>query len=226
MAEPDNFILRWARRKRESHIDRGVDNSKFPGPAMGPQEAAATEPETTPARPRSDAPAGETFDPSSLPSIEAITAETDVRGFLQGCVPRELTVAALRRAWTSDPAIRDFIGIAENQWDFNDPNAIPGFGPLRITGGEPAALTKVLGELVPGTDLPAFEGPALPPVTEPPPSPTHAPAQQNVVELASADTGGLSNEQRVTEAERQPAATAEDHDLSRKRRHHGSASPH
>jgi len=228
MAEPDNFILRWARRKRESRIDRGVDNSKFPGPAMEPQEAVATEPEAASARPRNDAPAGETFDPSSLPSIEAITAETDVRGFLQGCVPRELTVAALRRAWTSDPAIRDFIGIAENQWDFNDPNAIPGFGPLRITSGEPAALTKVLGEFVPETssDLPAFEGQALPSVTKPPQSPARAPAQQNVVELASADTGGLSNGQRATEAEKQPAATAEDHDLSRKRRHHGSASPH
>jgi hypothetical protein len=45
-------------------------------------------------------------------------------------VPADLTRAALRRAWASDPAIRDFIGIAENQWDFNDPNGIPGFGPL------------------------------------------------------------------------------------------------
>jgi hypothetical protein len=41
-----------------------------------------------------------------------------------------LTRAALRSAWAADPAIRDFIGIAESQWDFNDPAAIPGFGPL------------------------------------------------------------------------------------------------
>ena len=45
-------------------------------------------------------------------------------------MPAELTRAALRRAWVSDPAIRDFIGIAENQWDFNDPEAIPGFVSL------------------------------------------------------------------------------------------------
>jgi hypothetical protein len=32
-----------------------------------------------------------------------------------------MTVAALRRAWVSDPVIRDFIGIAENQWDFTNP---------------------------------------------------------------------------------------------------------
>ncbi len=70
------------------------------------------------------------FDPASLPSIETIVADTDIRGFLQCGVPAELTRAALRRAWASDPAIRDFIGIAENQWDFNDPTAMPGFGPM------------------------------------------------------------------------------------------------
>jgi hypothetical protein len=35
--------------------------------------------------------------------------------------------------WTADPAIRDFIGLAENAWDFTDPNAMPGFGPLEST---------------------------------------------------------------------------------------------
>jgi hypothetical protein len=70
------------------------------------------------------------FDPTSLPSIESIAADTDLVAFLRAGVPAELTRAALRRAWASDPAIRDFIGIAENQWDFNDPNGIPGFGPL------------------------------------------------------------------------------------------------
>jgi hypothetical protein len=38
--------------------------------------------------------------------------------------------AALRRAWSVDPAIRDFKGLQENDWDFNDPNGILGFGPL------------------------------------------------------------------------------------------------
>ena len=30
----------------------------------------------------------------------------------------------------ADPAIRDFVGLAENEWDFNDPNADAGFGPI------------------------------------------------------------------------------------------------
>ena len=60
-------------------------------------------------------------------------------------MPVELTRAALRRAWTSDPAICDFIGIAENQWDFNDPHAMPGFGPLQESDNLPALLARALG---------------------------------------------------------------------------------
>jgi hypothetical protein len=87
------------------------------------------------------------FDPASLPSIEKIDIGTDIRGFLQTGVPPELTLAALRRAWTSDPSIRDFIGIAENQWDFNDPTSIFGFGPMRATDNSQALLAQALGKV-------------------------------------------------------------------------------
>jgi hypothetical protein len=66
----------------------------------------------------------------ALPTIDSITATTDIRGFLKHGVPDSLKHAALRRAWVADPAIRDFVGIAENQWDFNKPQDIPGFGLL------------------------------------------------------------------------------------------------
>ena len=55
---------------------------------------------------------------------------SDLRPFLQRNVPVALQRAVLRRAWVIDPAIRDFIGIAENQWDFSKPETIPGFGSL------------------------------------------------------------------------------------------------
>jgi len=116
---PENFISRWARLKQRN-------------------EAAV-------AQPRPDAAAEEPFDLASLPSIESIVANTDISGFLQSRVPAELTRAALRQAWTSDPAIRDFIGIAENQWDFNDPNAMPGFGPLFEGDSLPELLAQALG---------------------------------------------------------------------------------
>jgi hypothetical protein len=66
----------------------------------------------------------------ALPTVDSITATTDIRAFLKPGVPDGLKHAALRRAWAADPAIRDFIGIAENQWDFNKPQDIPGFGLL------------------------------------------------------------------------------------------------
>jgi hypothetical protein len=115
----ENFISRWARLKQRN--------------------------EATVAQPRPDATADEPFDLASLPSIESIVADTDISGFLQSRVPAALTRAALRQAWTSDPAIRDFIGIAENQWDFNDPNAMPGFGPLLEGDRLPEFLAQALG---------------------------------------------------------------------------------
>jgi hypothetical protein len=84
---------------------------------------------------------------SSLPSIESITASSDIRAFLQKGVPSELTRAALRRAWTSDPAIRDFIEVAENQWDFATGCDLPGFGPLQASDD----IRRLVAEVFEGT---------------------------------------------------------------------------
>jgi Protein of unknown function (DUF3306) len=143
MTAPENVVLRWARLKRNADIQRGTEPAADPLPAA---EASAGDAEATTAQSRIDAAAGEPFDAASLPSIDSISASTDISGFLQNRVPVELTRAALRQAWASDPAIRDFIGIAENQWDFNDPNAIPGFGPLLETDNMPALLAQALGQ--------------------------------------------------------------------------------
>jgi hypothetical protein len=102
MSDSETFLSRWLRLKRES-------------------EAAL---------PPADAPSPAAFDPASLPPIESIVADSNIQQFLHEAVPAELTRAALRSAWTADPAIRDFVGIAENQWNFNDHGCIPGFGPL------------------------------------------------------------------------------------------------
>ena len=107
--------------------------------------AAAAGTETISTRGRDGETIDQPFDLASLPSIETITGDTDIRGFLQSRVPAELTRAALRQAWASDPAIRDFIGIAENQWDFNDPAAMPGFGPLPASDNVPALLARAIG---------------------------------------------------------------------------------
>lgn len=138
----ENFVSRWARLKRNSDAPcRPVPTGDGP-----PVDAVASiETEAVPGRRENGDITDEPFDLASLPSIETITVDTDIRGFLQSRVPVELTRAALRRAWASDPTIRDFIGIAENQWDFNDPHAMPGFGPLQENDNLPALLARALG---------------------------------------------------------------------------------
>ena len=130
--------------------------------------------------------------PEELPPIDAITVDTDIRAFLKSRVPAELTRAALRRAWTSDPAIRDFIGIAENQWDFNDPTAIPGFGPLLETDDISALLRQAFGQ--PAELVSAIA--ELPMAVEPP-----APAEI-VREIGTPDPAGYSGRIEGTAVER------------------------
>jgi hypothetical protein len=150
MTSSENFVSRWARLKRNSD-PRQTPDGLTDKPTLSTSDVSAGRAEEAMSQPRSDAETtDELFDPAGLPSIEAITANTDIRGFLQSCVPLELTRAALRQAWASDPAIRDFIGVAENQWDFNDPDSIPGFGSLQPAEATPAGLAEVSGRFEQG----------------------------------------------------------------------------
>ncbi|TGN90638.1 DUF3306 domain-containing protein [Bradyrhizobium yuanmingense] len=127
MSEED-FLARWSRRKQQSRAEPAKPAPAQPTP---PSETKKDETE---------------FDLSSLPSIDEINAATDITAFLGKGIPRELSRAALRRAWATDPAIRDFVGLAENAWDFNDPTAMPGFGPLDCSSEELAALVdRIVG---------------------------------------------------------------------------------
>ncbi len=85
------------------------------------------------------------LDVGSLPSVEAITATTDIRPFLAPGVPLKVARAALRRAWMVDPRIRDFRGLQENEWDFDDPRGVPGFGSLDT--GESAEILQLMAYL-------------------------------------------------------------------------------
>jgi hypothetical protein len=132
MSEAEGFLARWGRRKREAKAaePETPTQASTPESAPEPQQEVRRSPGGETAAGRSPSPTVPEFDVASLPPIESITAASDIRAFLTSGVPAELTRAALRRAWSADPAIRDFIGIAENQWDFTAPNEIHGFGPL------------------------------------------------------------------------------------------------
>ncbi|MDE5451799.1 DUF3306 domain-containing protein [Bradyrhizobium sp. CSA112] len=136
MTEPENIMSRWSRMKQEAAKQVEPD---VLSPEPKPADAEPGDLKATVATAAAGTPTSPSFDPASLPPLQSITAGTDIRSFLGSGVPVELTKAGLRRAWVTDPAIRDFIGIAESQWDFNDPAAMPGFGPL-IAGNDIQAL--------------------------------------------------------------------------------------
>ena len=158
MSEPENFIARWSRRKREAAEDAEATKSSAT-PDAAAESAHPIEDQSDTASGRSDArrsPEAE-FDPTKLPPIETITAETDIRAFLAPGVPPELTRAALRRAWAADPKIRDFIGLSENSWDFNAPGAMTGFGSLEMTDELRQQIARMVGRSLvsEATDSPA-----------------------------------------------------------------------
>ena len=127
MNDPDNFLARWSRRKRENE----VGDTAAEKPATQPDNRPPSPPDQTKPAVQPDA-AGKpgAFDVASLPPIESIDADTDISAFLQRGVPTALRHAALRRAWSADPAIRDYLGPTENFWDAAGPDGIPGFGEL------------------------------------------------------------------------------------------------
>jgi hypothetical protein len=133
MSDPENLLARWSRRKIGSRADaRDVDATvQKDGEAAAPCSGSVPPVESpTP------------VDLASLPALDSIGAETDLRAFLVRGVPAELARAALRRGWSADPAIRDFVGLSENSWDFNVPGGIPGFGAL-----EPGEIQRLLARL-------------------------------------------------------------------------------
>jgi hypothetical protein len=185
----ETFLSRWSRRKREASIppppgEGGEDRRSEPGGGASPPAERAESPPHPASGEREVAPSaggGEpeapVFDPATLPSLDSIDGGTDVSAFLRPGVPAELTQAALRRAWVTDPAIRDFVGPAENAWDFNAPGGVPGFEPLRAIDDVQRLAAQVFGTLpvAPAETAPAEEvketaatvEASVPPVSEP-----------------------------------------------------------
>jgi hypothetical protein len=206
MSEPEkpgeNFLQRWSRLKQAT----GTGAAASAEPQQSEHDESGAPPEINP---QTDRPA---FDPSSLPPIESIGAASDIRAFLAPGVPEELSRAALRRAWVMDPTIRDFVGIAENQWDFTRPDDVPGFGSLELT----AELRRMVTQLV-GT-----EG-GIPQATDNPPEPPHEVSGQGEGQLeATMESGAAHNAPEPASAQKEPLDTPTS---SSARRRHGGALP-
>jgi hypothetical protein len=137
MSADESFLARWSRRKR------GAATAGRNRPT--PERTEDRAPCATPEAPNSAEEPGRLVDLASLPPIESISAGSDIRAFLAPGVPADLARAALRSAWSADPAIRDFIGLSENSWDFTAPDGVPGFGSVTVEEAQ-RLLRQLLGE--------------------------------------------------------------------------------
>jgi hypothetical protein len=194
MSEPDNFLSRWSRRKQE--VARQEAQTDTPPPATESQDARTLKEAKGPSSDNAAPPPA--IDLAKLPSLDEITADTDITGFLKPGVPAGLARAALRRAWTSDPAVRDFVGLQENDWVFNKPGPAEGFGPIGPESDVRQMLARVFGDPTESKSAPdSVENAAAAPepsekrkdvaVTRPPPDPSEVIVQRNNEEPASPD---------------------------------------
>ena len=150
-AGKDDLFERWSRRKqavRQLEAEEAADAATEAEPCRQPPAPAEPAEPTEPAEPP--------------PSLEDLTADGDLSAFLREGVPTALRNAAMRKMWSLDPAIRDHIGLAENAWDFNQPDAMPGFGPLEAG----RAVVNFFSAVV--RDTPAADPEAAPPAAEAP----------------------------------------------------------
>jgi hypothetical protein len=141
MTEREPFLTRWARRKRA--VSEGAPSAtSLPAGERRADDNQAPQQHAVPA---------DVAPP--LPSLDSITAASDIRAFLASGVPADLTREALRRAWAADPAIRDFVGLAEYAWDYHATGMTAGFGPIEVTDELRQQVLRMLGpEPAPAND--------------------------------------------------------------------------
>ena len=216
---PDEpFLARWSRQK------------KLAAKRKSPVAEAPSE---------EDGPA---IDPATLPNVQDLTADSDISVFLQKGVPEALRKLALRRMWSLDPEIRDFVEMAENQWDFNKAGGIYGLYQDLEEGSDVSLWLAQAVQSVPHREqVPDL---ATPPPTEPAATPSNAieiatqhdaaaqanestsppqqvPSSQDAAEPCPSDPSQVAE----MSAQLSPAAASVQHQAKASRRRHGGALP-
>lgn len=153
MSGPD-FLSRWSRRKRAAAAETPPVREVATPPETpraepeAPQaegEAPQAEPGTALIAPAPDEPGLRVAEEiARLPALETLTSETDLAPFLRAGIPKLLRNAALRRMWSLDPAIRDYVSEArEYAYDWNVVGGVPGQGPMLPTDDIAAMLRDI-----------------------------------------------------------------------------------
>lgn len=139
--EDDGFLSRWSRRKREVAAEH-----KAPL-VVEPPLASETEIQTDASVGDLEAASEPEQEMVEPPSLESVDKDFDLAHWLKQNVPESWKLAALRRVWETDPAIRDFVNPArEYALDWNTPGGAPGYGPLGDSDDVKAMLAQLFPE--------------------------------------------------------------------------------
>jgi hypothetical protein len=212
MSEGEGFLSRWSRRKRGAAVAAPPSAPAAP-PEAAPPEAAAAPSGAPPA-----------FDPASLPPLESLTAESDFAAFLRDEVPAALRRAALRRAWTLDPSIRDFVGPADYAWDYNAPGGVPGFS-LEVPKDLERLIAQAIGSGPPAAEEEEASQEAPPPAEAAAAAPQPEPLASEGPTAEAASAEAPVGEGPAPEALPAPVAAAPIAEAPPVRRRHGGAVP-
>jgi hypothetical protein len=137
------FLTRWSRRKREAAAEKPAPDPPLETPGALPAEIPAAEAEA--------APEPKMIEP---PSLDLVDKDFDVAHWLKQNVPESWKLAALRRAWESDPFIAGFENPARDYaLEWNIPGGAPGYGPLTESDDVAAMVRGIFGE-TPKPDTP------------------------------------------------------------------------
>jgi hypothetical protein len=156
------FLGRWAKRKQDVQRQDAAQTDII----SSPSKDAPVNTETPPSALRQTQ--GEGLDKTNaateelpLPSLDSIVPGSDLTAFFQNHVPEALRTAALRKLWVTDPDIRNFIEMADYQWDFNNPDSIPGWSSSVDGVDIKGMLEKVMGIEKPASDVSPHTLPAM-----------------------------------------------------------------
>ncbi|MDB5381481.1 MAG: hypothetical protein JWO26_1113 [Rhodospirillales bacterium] len=195
MMSEEGFLSRWSQRKRatlrgdappeptvaEPDAKAGAFEASVGAAPAGPLVVA---PEAALQTPAALAEEETPFDPASLPPLESLTAESDFLPFLARNVPALLKRDAMRRMWSLDIGIRDYVGPSDYAWDYNAVGGVPG-SSLDLIGDIQKHLAQAIGAMPPPDEGDAAPKESLAEVPEPAPvrrsaalpeSPPEAPA--------------------------------------------------
>lgn len=145
--EGEGFARRWSRRKRQA--------------ASAPLEPLSDE-----ALPAIEA-SIELETPVEIPPPPETIPIEDIAGWMKRKLPEGWREVALRRLWSADIGIRDFIGPADYAWDWNVPGGAPGWGPMRVADDMVRLLARAIGEAEPPVPVPPPEEEIVPQPAQP-----------------------------------------------------------